>query len=335
MKVNFKNIALAIVFSLFLSSQSFALLVGPEGNQVDIPDDILLALLDHLNQTGDRNDVLHFSNSCREMRDLTLGARIEKVFKSGAPREQSSLQLTDGEIATYLLPLLADPNYGPYKIAALNYIRGKKPTDPAIHMAVSKTLGDKNQYVRSSAVSALRWLKPSDPKIHMELMTRLSDSSPDVRSEAAEALGEINCNSEQVATLLGRTLNDEYPSVRASAAWALGKLKPIHSIDVHRQLVFALSDREEDVRFQAGRSLIEIYPELQRTLGSSNYRFQRLNFEQRGKVMEVITFSTLFRMIFIAVNDSSRSWHGPNQTPLEYFHELSPDTESKNGERPL
>jgi len=153
----------------------------------------------------------------------------------------------DPEGADIVVEVIHDPEplVRQSAVEALGMLGGPKAIPALVEMS-----SDPDFWVRKSVAAALSMLE-KDPRSEEALVRLLKDENGRVRVMAAEALALVGSKASGAA-LIAALENDPDAMVRQYAASALGFLQLAEAVPT---LLAGLSDREEDVRWAAARSL--------------------------------------------------------------------------------
>ena len=150
---------------------------------------------------------------------------------------------------------LQEPEYAPEAALALSFMGSAAV--PALQDAINAN----DAVVRREALRALGKLRERasiDPKLVVPLLLRgVDDPDAGVRSVAVTYLGIVRDDPEAEVAGLIKALADETPEVRQGAAAALAEYGSLADRAIPA-LKKASSDPDEDVRREAGRTLVRL-----------------------------------------------------------------------------
>jgi len=175
-------------------------------------------------------------------------AQVETETKA---REQEAVAEPQEEVKTETTKESAEPNETtvPESAAISTERPEEKDTQNKISELINQ-LGDRESYVRDSAVTSLAQIGPSAVPL---LIRAVEEANWVVRQEAARALGEIG-DRQAVGPLIA-ALTDKNQWIRQSAAKALGQIRDERAIE---SLVEVLDDDIPSVRTTAAAALVSI-----------------------------------------------------------------------------
>ena len=179
----------------------------------------------------------------------------DRAKKQAALKATAILGTRAAEALPDVAAVLQEPGYAPEAALALSFMGSAAV--PALQEAINAP----DEVVRREALRALGKLRERasiDPKIVVPLLLRaIDDPAASVRHVAVTYLGIVRDDPDAEVTGLIKTLADESPEVRQAAAAALAEYGALATRAIPA-LKKAASDPDEDVRREAGRTLVHL-----------------------------------------------------------------------------